>query len=65
MSKPQSNRIRLLQAAVAAVALVPCLAFAQTVEPVDLDVVAQIRHEAFNRSQVAANLKELLSLIHI
>ncbi|VXB75236.1 Peptidase [Luteimonas sp. 9C] len=63
MSKPQSHHLRLLQAALATVALAPCLAFAQTVEPVDLDVVAQIRHEAFNRSQVAANLKELTETI--
>jgi len=35
----------------------------QAAEPVDLDVVAKIRHEAFNRSQAAANLKELTETV--
>ncbi|MEN4904369.1 M20/M25/M40 family metallo-hydrolase [Luteimonas sp. TWI662] len=47
----------------AAVVLSPALAFAQAVEPVDLDVVARIRHEAFHRSQAAANLKELTETV--
>lgn len=54
---------RLRPAALLLSALLPGLVFAQAVEPVDLDVVAQIRHEAFNRSQVAANLKELTETI--
>ncbi|MBB3343595.1 hypothetical protein FHW73_001461 [Luteimonas sp. RC10] len=59
----QSNVFRLLQAALAAVVLVPALASAQAIEPVDLDVVARIRHEAFHRSQAAANLKELTETV--
>ncbi len=39
------------------------LAGAQASEPVDLDMVAKIRHEAFNRSQAAANLRELTETI--
>ncbi len=59
----KSSCFRLLQAACAVIVLAPGLAFAQVVEPVDLDVVAKIRHEAFHRSQVAANLKELTETI--
>jgi len=36
---------------------------AQQHEPVDLDVVSKIRHEAFTRSQAAATLKELTETI--
>jgi carboxypeptidase Q len=36
---------------------------AQAAEPVDLDMVAKIRSEAFHRSQAAANLKELTETI--
>jgi carboxypeptidase Q len=35
----------------------------QAAEPVDLDMVARIRQEAFARSQVAANLKELTETV--
>ena len=38
-------------------------AIAATAEPVDLDVVAWIRAEAFNRSQAAASLKELTETV--
>lgn len=54
---------RLCPAALLLSALLPGLALAQAVEPVDLDAVARIRHEAFHRSQVAANLKELTETI--
>lgn len=36
---------------------------AQQHEPVDLDVVSKIRHEAFTRSQAAATLKELTETV--
>ncbi|WP_328797075.1 M28 family metallopeptidase [Luteimonas deserti] len=47
----------------AAATLLLLLAPVVASEPVDLDVVARIRHEAFHRSQVAANLKELTETI--
>ncbi|MBD9367605.1 M20/M25/M40 family metallo-hydrolase [Xanthomonas sp. XNM01] len=53
----------MLQAALSAIVLLPALASAQRTEPVDLDVVAKIRHEAFNRSQAAASLKELTETV--
>ena len=49
--------------AVAEGVLVSGTGLAQQHEPVDLDMVSRIRHEAFNRSQVAANLKELTETI--
>jgi len=39
------------------------IASANTVERVDLDMVARIRQEAFTRSEVAANLKELTETV--
>lgn len=63
MKTSTSTRVRLLQAALSAIVLLPALASAQRTEPVDLDVVAKIRHEAFNRSQAAASLKELTETV--
>jgi len=44
-------------------ALLCMVAGARAAEPVDLDMVAKIRHEAFHRSQAAAMLKELTETV--
>lgn len=49
--------------AVAALVAMQGLGGVRANEPVDLDVVAQIRHEAFTRSRAAADLKELTETI--
>ncbi len=63
VAKQHELRIRLLKMALVASALVSGAGAAQQYEPVDLDVVARIRQEAFSRSQAAASLKELTETI--